>query len=468
MEVELKTSNTNIMKVIPVVEGTNMISIPEWMMVKNQVHYFSPNEQTPSIITGLGVREQLSYEDLRNAAGETARFVKKMNTEALQISFEFVKETKLELEKVITAFVEGWILGRCEFQVYRTEVKEILPNRLIVNLEKTKEIEKAIQVGIMNANSQNFARDLCNLDPKNLNPDAYVEKIKEQFEGHEINVHIHEEKKLEEMKMNGILSVGRGSRYSSYLAEIQLCTDPTQPHITLIGKGVTFDTGGINLKKGRLLSGMRVDMGGSAAVFGAVELLKLRNEPVNITALLPIVENTPDANAFLPGEVIHYSNGLHVQVGNTDAEGRLIMADALLYAERFKSEIIIDIATLTGSIYSALGYKMAGVYGDEEVTESLKQIGNELGEYVWQMPLIEEYEQMLNSEYADISNNTTMTQAAHITAALFLRKFVPQVKWAHIDMAGTAESPITKGYHIKGPSGFGVRLLADFIINHNK
>lgn len=269
--------------------------------------------------------------------------------------------------------------------------------------------------------------------------------------------------------MNGVLTVGRGSTYNPSFVELVYKGDDSKPLVALVGKGVTFDTGGISLKSGKDLSDMRMDMGGAAAVSGALTLLAKTKAKVNVVALIPIVENAADSTSVLPGEVIHYKNGLTVQVGNTDAEGRLILADALIRAGEWNAEYIVNIATLTGAIVNALGTELAGVFGDENLSATLKNIGDRNGDFVWPMPLVEAYDKSLDSNYADMNNISSLNGAGSITAGLFLRRFVPkESKWAHVDMAGMMSKNAAQGYYAKSATGFGARLLADFTTEVSK
>ena len=263
--------------------------------------------------------------------------------------------------------------------------------------------------------------------------------------------------------MNGVLTVARGSIYKPSFVELVYKGDASKPLVALVGKGVTFDTGGISLKSGKDLSDMRMDMGGAAAVSGALTLLAKSKAKVNVVALIPIVENMPDNTSVLPGEVITYKNGLTVQVGNTDAEGRLILADALIRAGEWKAEYIVDIATLTGAIVNALGTELGGVFGDEELSAQMKKIGDQNGDFIWPMPLVEAYDKSLDSDYADMNNISSLGGAGSITAGLFLRRFVPkESKWLHVDMAGMMSKNSASGYYAKSATGYGARLLADF------
>ena len=296
-----------------------------------------------------------------------------------------------------------------------------------------------------------------------LNPETFPEVLKKQFEGTDVEVNVLDKEKLEEMEMNGVLTVGRGSTYKPAFVELVYKGDESKPLVALVGKGVTFDTGGISLKSGKDLSDMRMDMGGAAAVAGAMTLLAKTKAKANVVVLIPMVENMPDNTSVLPGEVITYKNGLTVQVGNTDAEGRLILADALIRAGELNAEYIVNIATLTGAVVNALGTELGGVFGDEELSAEIKKIGDQNGDFIWPMPLVEAYDSSLDSDYADMNNISSLNVAGSITAGLFLRRFVPkESKWLHVDMAGVMDKSKASGYYAKSATGYGARLLADF------
>lgn len=235
--------------------------------------------------------------------------------------------------------------------------------------------------------------------------------------------------------------------------------------LALVGKGVTFDLGGMNVKTASDISDARMDMGGAAAVIGAMDILIRKRANVNVTALIPVVDNVPDAEAMLPSSVIRYPNGVTVQVANTDGEGRLIIADALIHAANIGANQAVDIATLTGNVGAALGLGIAGIWGDADITQSLVEIGERNGERLWPMPLMDEYEADLRSNYADLRNVSTSPFAGAITAALFIRRFVAEsMSWVHIDMAGTVQYKQDVGYSEAGATGYGARLLADYVM----
>ncbi|MCM3742566.1 leucyl aminopeptidase family protein [Sporosarcina luteola] len=411
--------------------------------------------------------EKANLEKVRATAGNIARDLAAQKVEKATMQQGVLGNVfaGLPKEDVYTAFAEGWDLGSYQFLSYKSEA-ERFNTELRVD---ESDMQAAIQTGKIRAAATAFSRDLMNELSDVLNPESYPEVLKQKFEGKDVDVTVHGKEQLEEMEMNGLLTVCRGSKYKPSFVEIRYEGDASKPLVALVGKGVTFDTGGISLKSGKDLSDMRMDMGGSAAVAGAMQLLVESQAKVNVIALIPMVENTPDANSVFPGEVIRYKNGKTVQVGNTDAEGRLILADALIRAGELNAEYIVDIATLTGAIVNALGSEIGGVFGDEELSFILKKVGDQNGDFVWPMPLVEAYDKSLASDYADMNNISSLNFAGSITAGLFLRRFVPEnSKWLHVDMAGMMSKSSASGYYAKSATGYGARLLADYTVEVSK
>ena len=407
--------------------------------------------------------EKQSLDKVRMLAGAIARDLTKRKVKKAKVSKAELNHAFFTLDdrKIIVAFVEGWHLGAYRFDTYKKK-KEAEPTELVFQGGLDP---KAVTVGKVRAEAVAYARDLMNELPSSLNPETFPKKLQEAFAGTDVDVIVHDKAALEDMEMNGILAVNRGSKYDPAMIELHYEGNPAKPKIVLVGKGVTFDTGGISLKRARDLSDMRMDMGGAAAVAGAMKLLAQSKADVNVIGLIQTVENIPDRHSILPGDVIEYKNGHSVQVGNTDAEGRLILADGLIRAGELNAKYVVDIATLTGAIVNALGPKLGGIFGDEELMLEMKKIGDENGDFVWPMPLVDEYESTLSSDYADFSNISNQNSAGAITAALFLRKFVPKnSRWIHVDMAGTMDTK-TKGYYHQAATGFGARLLADYAVH---
>ncbi|MBO1001602.1 leucyl aminopeptidase family protein [Pseudogracilibacillus auburnensis] len=408
-----------------------------------------------------------TYEKIRMLAGDIARELTKRKIAQVSVKNEelFQAFSALDEQKIIIAFVEGWQLGGYSFESYKSKKSADVTT---LTFSDEAAVKPAIIMGRTRAAATAFSRDLMNEIPSTLNPESFPHILEKEFADTNVNVIVHDKQKLQEMQMNGLLTVNRGSKYDPAFIELHYEGDATKPLIALVGKGVTFDTGGISLKSGRDLSDMRMDMGGAAAVAGAVKLLAESNAKVNVVGLIQTVENMPDQHSILPGDIITYKNGHTVQVGNTDAEGRLILADGLIRSGELQAEYVIDIATLTGAIAFALGPKLGGIFGEEELLAEMKKIGDENGDFVWPMPLVDDYDRTLKSNYADFSNISNQASGGSITAALFLRRFVPEsTKWIHVDMAGVMESK-EKGYYGNSATGFGARLLADYAVHVSK
>lgn len=417
-------------------------------------------EEVQVIVKNVQENEQ-TLNKVRMIAGDISRHLKQraqtkavMNRTSLIESFD-----RLEQDEVTVAFVEGWHLGAYSFETYKSKKAN---EAVVLQFEQATDIEALVEQGEIRAAAMAFSRDLMNEIPSTLTPETFPEFLEKEFKATNVEVIVHDKNKLEEMEMNGILAVNRGSKYNPAFIELHYEGDASKPLIALVGKGVTFDTGGISLKAGRNLSDMRMDMGGAAAVAGAMKLLAESNAKVNVVGLIQTVENMPDRHSLLPGDIITYKNGKTVQIGNTDAEGRLILADGLIRAEELNADYIVDIATLTGAIGAALGPKLGGIFGNEELMKTMKQIGDKNGDFVWPMPLVDDYDATMRSDYADFCNISNQPTGGSITAALFLRRFVTKEEnWIHVDMASVMESK-QKGYYSNAGSGFGARLLADY------
>ena len=401
-----------------------------------------------------------TLEKVRAIAGNIARDVKARKIEKIYVNEQTLQKffTALDRRQVVTAFVEGWHLGAYQFDTYKSE-KNITSTLKFMNEPSVK---NEVTEGTIRAAATAFSRDLMNEIPSKLTPETFPTILADEFADTEVEVIVHDKTALEKMEMNGLLAVNRGSKHDPAFIELHYEGDASKPLVALVGKGVTFDTGGISLKSGRDISDMRMDMGGAAAVAGAIKLLAEANANVNVVGLIQTVENMPGKDAMLPGDIIQYKNGKSVQIGNTDAEGRLILADGIIRAGELHAEYIVDIATLTGAIARALGPKIGGIFGEEALMAEMKQVGEASGDFVWPMPLVEEYDKTLNSDYADFKNISTQGEGGAITAALFLRRFVPEnTNWIHVDMAGVMESK-AEGYYGNTATGFGARLLADY------
>lgn len=470
---------------------------------------YSRDQQPHDLIIGLGPDEGISAERIREAAGNAVRAISKEGFKTVAVRLDRLAEQlsdgtapaeqaggsaelnsvetgsanrtegsipavtasaawSMTVEDLVAAWAEGWRLGSYTFDLYKSNKSSRSVEHLHLILPAgactAQDLEPALKQASIRAEGTMLARDLCNEPPNVLHPESLVERVMEHFAELPVGVRIYRDEELERLQMNGLLTVGLGSRYKPALIELSYATDPQLPLIALVGKGITFDMGGMNIKSGRDLSDARFDMGGACAVLGAMDMISRSGIQANVIALIATADNMPDAHAFVPSTVITYPNGITVQVGNTDAEGRLVLADALLHADRLGAREIVDIATLTGNVGQALGLKMAGAWGDRPFIETLAAIGEKNGDRIWPMPLIDEYEEQLHSDYADMNNISHSPYGGAIVAALFLRRFVDKAsRWVHIDMANTVQVASANGYYTAGATGYGARLLADFV-----
>ncbi|WP_025680358.1 leucyl aminopeptidase family protein [Paenibacillus massiliensis] len=445
------------------------------------------------LVIGMGSRSELTLERIRRAAGTAARELLRQGRSQARLVAQSVPGSEanlpslsgLETEEVqgtgskretdsvwLQAWTEGWLLGlyrfnACRGVTARTDTVELLLTPDDWPGLNAEAAEAALEIGRIRVGGTILARDYVNETPERLHPEAFASQIAEHFSALPIRVKIYDEAELIRRQMNGLLTVGGGSEHKPALVELTYEGELEGPLLVLVGKGITFDMGGMNVKTARDISDARMDMGGAAAVLGAMDILARSHAKVRVTALIAIADNLPGTGAMLPSSVITYPNGLTVQVANTDGEGRLVIADALLHAAKLGAEEVIDIATLTGNVGAALGLELAGIWGDDRIVADMKQIGDRNGERLWHMPLVDEYEDELRSDYADLRNVGTGTMAGAITAALFIRRFVNKsIRWAHIDMAGTVQYKSERPYSAVGATGYGARLLADYAMHY--
>ncbi|OEY67785.1 leucyl aminopeptidase [Marinobacter sp. X15-166B] len=322
----------------------------------------------------------------------------------------------------------------------------------------------AFKLGLATGRGMNFTRDLANMPPNICNPVWLAEqaqKLASEFD--EIKVDILDEDQMKELGMNTLLSVAAGSTQPARLIVMEYRGGDAndKPHV-LVGKGITFDTGGISLKPGQGMDEMKYDMGGAAAVFGTMKVLAETKPKLNVVTVIAAAENMPDGSATRPGDIVTSMAGHTVEILNTDAEGRLVLCDALTYVKRFDPETVIDLATLTGAVIVALGHHATGLLGnDDALANELLAAGERTGDRAWRLPLWDEYQSSLDSNFADIQN-IGGRDAGTITAACFLSRFTKEYRWAHLDIAGTA-------WHTgknKGASGRPVPLLVDYLMSH--
>jgi leucyl aminopeptidase len=369
--------------------------------------------------------------------------------------------------------VEGIILSMYRFDRYKSERKEqkLKHVTLLVRDESALgKVEESIEEAGRICRGAYTARDLTNMPSVDCYPEKFAEIVYEVGRKAGFNVRIYRINELERMSMGGIVAVGSGSIHKPVLIELEY--DGTggrdgSPYV-IVGKAVTFDSGGISIKPSEKMEEMKYDKAGGAAVVGVLEAVASLKLPIKVVGLIPCVENLPSGTAFRPGDIIKFRNGKTAEIISTDAEGRLILADALSYAVEKNPKAVIDLATLTGACIIALGTHASGLFtNNQELAEKIKKSAERTGERVWQLPLWKQYGEQLKSDVADLKNSGGRPAGA-ITAALFLSEFVGDKPWVHLDIAGTAymqEASEQKSYTPRGATGVGVRLIVDYLIH---
>jgi leucyl aminopeptidase len=422
------------------------------------------------LLVGLGPWAEAGTGTLRSGAAEAGRVLQQQRVTDAALALCETPPDSCKPGQVLQALTEGLLLSAYRFDRYLTQKRDELPLPLeTVRILVDRESEVDSAVGAIGKAQQIcrgvvLARDLVN-EPGNVkSPEYLAAQAQALAEKHALACTVLDQEQLGREGFGALLAVAQGSARPPRLIVLEYRGgDPQDKPLVLVGKGVVFDSGGISLKPGEKMDEMKMDMAGAAAVFGAMDAVAGMRLPVNLVVIVPAVENLPSATAYRPGDIISSLSGQTIEVLNTDAEGRLILADALTYAGRFEPRAIIDLATLTGACVIALGHEASAVFSNrDELARQLVAVGESSGERLWQLPLWESYGKQIKSDIADVKN-TGGRPAGTITAAAFLQKFVPDCAWAHIDIAGTAWEEKGTACCAKGATGVGVRLLVDFI-----
>ena len=361
-----------------------------------------------------------------------------------------------------SSFIHGAELKSYEFNLYKTNKKNKIINFNIYKLDiydKEKKLDSIL-------NGVNFTKDLVSEPGNILHPDEYTKRLL-KLKKIGLKVTVYDEKKLKKMGCNALLGVGQGSIRGSYLVTMEWNgSKPKSKPLAFVGKGVCFDTGGISLKPARFMEDMTYDMAGSAVVVGLMKNFALRKAKINAVGVVGLVENMPGSNAQRPGDIVKSYSGKTIEVLNTDAEGRLVLADALTFTEKkFKPNFIVDLATLTGAIIVSLGSEYAGLFSNnDKISKQIFDAGEKVDEKVWRLPLHKNYDKLLDSKNADMQNINYVGGAGSTTAAQFLQRFIiNKTPWAHLDIAGMAFSKYAGALNSGGATGYGVRLLNKFV-----
>lgn len=433
------------------------------------------------LIMGMGKRKDFNLERLRSVMAISARNVRRINLSEMTIAEGF-NELGINYQDSASAIIEGIVLGLYRFKKHvsnhKDDSKAIKKLTIAVqNEEVREEIEKGTYQGFTLSNSTNFVRDMVNEPANFMTPSIFADYAKKIAEDNGLEITVLGKEEIVEVGMHALLAVNAGSKEPPRFVLMEYKGGGENGKtLGLVGKGVTFDSGGLSLKPSDAMLGMHTDMAGGAAVLGAMQCIAKQKLPINVVAAIPLTENLVDATSYKVGDVIGSLEGKTIEVLNTDAEGRLILADALTYIRRHKKlDYLVDIATLTGAIIVALGHFCSGAMtNNQELFEVAREAGEKTGERIWQLPLFDEYKSQIRSSVADLENIGGRA-AGSVTAAVFLKEFVGDVPWLHLDIAGTATMDESIMNYAKNPflpkkggTGVGTRLLFQLAENLSK
>lgn len=418
------------------------------------------------MIVGLGKKDKLDGEMLRRACGRAIKkCIQKEISEALFV-VPFTEVLHMEPDVILEAMVEGALLGNYQFDRFKKpkhpsllKIAFAVPKGSVQHARRLSQKINIICDGTL------LAREWV-IIPSNLKrPEQFARSLVQAAEKENLKTEVLDHTALKKKNFGALLAVAAGSDANARMVILEHDPGNTAQTLALVGKGVTFDSGGINLKPQGSLEDMKMDMAGAAAVAATMITAARLKLPVRLIGVLPLVENMPSGSATRPGDIVKSFSGKTIEINNTDAEGRLILADALSYViQTYKPDAVVDLATLTGACVVALGERIAGVFSpDDEMSETLVASGRKTFERCWKMPLPEDYRDLLKSEFADICNITGLKWGGAITAALFLSEFTENTRWMHVDIAGPAYVKKETAYCGVGGTGFGVRLLCDWI-----
>ena len=435
------------------------------------VHTFGKLPAGIVAIAGLGKRQDFNVDRIRGITGDFCRALRKLNCHKIATILHGAGIGGIELEASAEAIAEGALLGLYGFTKYKKPEYEDIEEILLAVREKGNVpiLETAIGKGKLVAEATNLARDMVNEPANYMTPGQMAEAAKEIASKYNLEFKVFDREDMETMGMGALLGVAKGSNQPPKLITLSYKGDKrSKKAVGFLGKGITFDSGGISIKPSEGMNEMKDDMAGAATVMTAVVAIAQLKPKINVTAVVPATENLPSGTALKPGDILKAMNGKTIEVVNTDAEGRLILADALSYAQKLGLSSLIDLATLTGACRVALGTLYSGVFSnDQDLADKVLKAAKGTGEKMWQMPMPEEYKEQIKSEIADVKNIGNRYGGA-ITAALFLAEFAANTPWVHIDIAGTASSTKESGYIVKGATGVGVRTLVELALSEAK
>ncbi|NJK77785.1 MAG: leucyl aminopeptidase [Nanoarchaeota archaeon] len=420
------------------------------------------------LLAGLGKKEKITNDTIRFVSGKIAQKAKELRLQEFTIIAP--PESLAESVSSVSQIVEGCKMSLYKFEKYKSKKENIIPN-LTILIPKSEKISKAIKTADVISEGVIYTKSIANLPPNECTPTTLANFASVIAKNNNMKCNIISKNDLKKRGFGGITAVGQGSKNEPKLIilEHNLGAKNEKP-VVLVGKAVTFDTGGISLKPSEKMDEMKFDKCGGCTVIGIMKVVSELKLPINVVGIIPSVENMPGGEAYRPGDIIKLYNGKTAEILNTDAEGRIILSDALSYGEKqYSPKAIIDFATLTGACIIALGTNIAGmISNNERLAEMITKSSKRTAEEVWNLPLNDDYMDMIKSDVADMKNVGIGRAAGTITAAAFLRNAIENTPWVHIDIAGVAWTQVAtkeKPYNPKGATGFGVRLILDYLQN---
>ncbi|MFH1406784.1 MAG: leucyl aminopeptidase [Candidatus Omnitrophota bacterium] len=422
------------------------------------------------VIVGLGKPADFKYDRIRQVSAEALKALRKIGAKQVATVIHGAGVGGLDVKLATGALVEGAILGLYRFGKYIREKSPDIDELAILEQDKNKikDAQDGAERGKILADATNLARDLINEPANCLTPEELVTRAKEIARKGNLECQVFDKAKMRELGMGAILSISEGSDKGAFLVVLKYHGGASKNTIGLVGKGVTFDSGGLSIKPAASMETMKTDMSGAAAVLATMDAVSQLKPKINVCAIISALENMPSGHAARPGDVVAAMNGKTIEVITTDAEGRMILADAICYAKKLNLSPIIDIASLTGSCGQALGSLASGLFGnDNALMDRIKSAAQASGERLWQLPMFDEYNELLQSNVADIKNVGGRDAGATL-GALFLEFFVEDTPWVHLDFGRTSFEEKEKPYQPKGARGALVRTLVNFLLGERQ
>ena len=422
------------------------------------------------VVVGLGKKEELSQDKVRGAVAETCRWLRQKGVDNIATIAQGAGIARISPESAAQSVTEGALLGAYSFRKHMTKEAEYgeIKQLLIVGGDDSElpALARGSDKGKILAEATNLARDMVNEPANYMTPSHMAEMAAKLAETYGLEVSVLDQEQMQESGMGGLLGVAQGSQQPpKFIVLHYRGGDSAETDVALLGKAITFDSGGISIKPSEGMGEEKADMAGGAAVMAAMIAVAQLKPKINVVAIIPATENLPSGKALKPGDILTAMNGKTIEIISTDAEGRLILADALGYAKKLNAKFIVDVATLTGACRAALGDVYSGAFGNnQDLIDKATAAGIEAGELIWQMPMHEQYKDQLKSDVADIKNVGGKWGGA-ITAAQFLAEFVGDTPWVHLDIAGTRLSEKERGYLVKGATGVPVRTLVNLVLS---